>query len=307
MSTKHAAAALLFAFAAGLNGGGTAGADTDFAGLIPITSDRSLFLDCQGSGSPTVLVIPGKGSYAEAWNVVVPADDPIRSSPYDIITEAKFVPSATATQPTVAKTTRICVYDRPNTRPDGVDRSTLVPQPHTVQQDVDDVVALIAAARLATPLVIVAHSYGGLIADLLARTHPELVSALVFVEPTSEFIPAVGRPDQNAAFNTDGQTVAAGDEAILADDAFATIAAAPPLPRVPAIVLSGDKFPAPESLKPDNYTQAQVHRANDLLAEALGTTNVIVPGSGHNMMLYQPQATADHIVAMVDQVRAEQQ
>jgi pimeloyl-ACP methyl ester carboxylesterase len=305
MLTKRAAAVLLLAFAAGLNGGGTASADTDFAGLIPITPDRSLFLDCQGSGSPTVLVIPGKGSYAEAWNVVVPADDPIRSSPYDIITEAKFVPSSTATQPTVAKTTRVCVYDRPNTRPDGVDRSTLVPQPHTVQQDVDDVVALIAAAHLATPLVIVAHSYGGLIADLLARTHPELVSALVFVEPTSEFIPAVGRPDQNAAFETDSSTpTEPGAETVLPDDAFAAIAVAPPLPRVPAIVLSGDKFPAPEAVKPDNYTQAQVHQANDMLAESLGTTNVIVPGSGHNMMLYQPQATAEHIVAMVDQVRA---
>ena len=160
----------------------------------------------------------------------------------------------------------------------------------------------------ATPLVIVAHSYGGLIADLLARTHPELVSALVFVEPTSEFIPAVGRPDQNAAFETDSSTATEpGDETVLPDDAFAAIAAAPPLPRVPAIVLSGDKFPAPEAMKPDNYTQAQVHQANDMLAEALGTTNVIVPGSGHNMMLYQPQATAEHIVAMVDQVRAEQQ
>jgi pimeloyl-ACP methyl ester carboxylesterase len=306
MLPQRVAAVVLLALAAGLDGGGIAGADSDFTGLVPITPDRSLFLDCQGSGSPTVLVIPGKGSYAEAWNVVVPADDPIRSSPYDIITEAKFVPSSTATQPTVANTTRVCVYDRPNTRPDGVDRSTPVPQPHTVQQDVDDVVALIAAADLATPLVVVAHSYGGLIADLLARTHPELISALVFVEPTSEFISTVGRPDQNAAFETDSSTATdPDDETVLPDDAFATIAAAPPLPRVPAIVLSGDKFPAPEALKPDNYTQAQVHRANDLLADALGTTNVIVSGSGHNMMLYQPQATAEHIVAMVELVRSE--
>ena len=32
-----------------------------------------------------IVNVPGKGSYAEAWNVVVPPDDPIRSSPYDII------------------------------------------------------------------------------------------------------------------------------------------------------------------------------------------------------------------------------
>ena len=72
---------------------------------------------------------------------------------------------------------------------------------------------------------------------------------------------------------------------------------------MPAIVLSADKFPAPAALKPDNYTQAQVHQANDLLAAALGTTNVIVPGTGHNQMLYEPQAIADQIVTMVERVR----
>ena len=212
---------------------------------MDIGDGRSLFLNCQGEGSPTVFVIPGKGSYADAWNAAVPPDDPIRSSPYDLIEQAKPGPSPISAQPLVAKTTRICTYDRPDTRPDGTDRSTPVAQPHTVQSDVDDVVNLIAAAHLPTPMVFVAHSYGGLVLDLLARTHPELVSGLVFTEPTSEFLRTVGRPDQNAAFNTDAQVAEPGEEAVLADDAFDTIAAAPPLPRVPAIVLSADKFPAP--------------------------------------------------------------
>jgi pimeloyl-ACP methyl ester carboxylesterase len=275
----------------------------DFAGLVDVGGGRSLYLNCQGVGEPTVFVIPGAGSYAEAWNAAVVPDDPLRSSRYDQIAEASIEPTRDAAQPLVARTTRICVYDRPNTRPDGADRSTPVAQPHTVQSDVDDVVRLISAARLPTPMVFVAHSYGGLILDLLARQHPELVDGLVFSEPTSEFLPLVGRPDQNATFNVDGQTKPPGEEAILPDDAFAAIAAAPPLPRVPAIVLSGDRFPAPEALKPDNYTQAQIHQANDMLAAALGTTNVIVPGTGHNQMLYQPQAIADEIVTVVDEVR----
>ena len=33
------------------------------------------------------------------------------------------------------------------------------------------------------------------------------------------------------------------------------------------------------------------------------TTNVIIPGTGHNQMLYQPQAIADQIVTVVDEVR----
>jgi pimeloyl-ACP methyl ester carboxylesterase len=308
MRIERAAMVLLLSVV-GLSNGVVARADDDATGLVDIGGGRSLFLDCQGSappGTPTVFVIPGKGSYAEAWNAAVAPDDPIRSSPYDLIEQANIGPSPVSAQPLVAKTTRICTYDRPGTRSDGPDLSTPVPQPHTVQQDVDDVVNLIAAANLPTPMVFASHSYGGLVLDLLARQHPELISGLVFSEPTSEFLWSLGRPDQNAAFNRDGQAAPPGEEAILAEDAFATIAAGPPLPRVPTIVLSADKFAQPSALKPDNYTQAQIHQANDMLAAALGTTNVIIPGTGHNQMLYQPVAIADQIVTVVDEVRAEQ-
>ena len=273
-------------------------------GAVDIGNGRAIFLDCQGHGAPTVLIIPGKGSYAEAWNVVVPQDDPIRSSTYDIIEQAALTPSPDAVQPTVARTTRVCAYDRPNTRPDGTDQSTPVNQPHSVAADVDDLLALIAAAHLPGPFVVVAHSYGGLIADLLARTHPDLVSALVMVDPVSEFLPAVGTATQNAAFDRDGRVPATpGGEGVLFDDAFTRITAAPPLPKVPAVVLSSGKFFPPQILTADNYTQAQIHRANDMLAAALGTDNRVVADSGHNVMLYSPREVAEAIDGVVAQVK----
>jgi pimeloyl-ACP methyl ester carboxylesterase len=281
--------------------------DPDVAGLLGIGDGRALYLNCQGTGSPTVLIIPGKGSYAEMWNVVVPSDDPIRTSPYDIVGQANLQRSPTATQPTVAKTTRVCAYDRPNTRSDGTDRATPVPQPHSVQQDVDDVVKLIAAAHLPAPLVVVAHSYGGLIADLLARTHPELVSGLVFVDPTSEFLPRLGRPEQDAEFNraAGAPTPEPDGEGFLVVDAYTRIKLAPPLPKVPASVLSSDKSPPPADRGPYDYTKFQLHEANSLLAETLATENVIVPGSGHSIMVYAPQVVADKIIAIVDKVPTE--
>jgi pimeloyl-ACP methyl ester carboxylesterase len=281
-----------------------AAADDGWTGLVHIGGERSIYLDCQGAGTPTVLIIPGKGSYADVWNVIVPAEDPVRSSPYDLIAAAELQPSPTATQPTVAQRTRVCAYDRPNTRPDGVNRSTPIPQPHNVQQDVDDIVKLLAVAGISTPVVVAAHSYGGLVADLLARTHPELVSGLAMVDPVSEFLPSLGNPVQNAAFNRDAATSEGSDgEGFLADDAYARITAAPPLPSVPAIVLSSDKFPPPAQLKPDNYTLTQIQQANSQLASELGTTNVTTTDSGHNLMLYQPQLVADEIIAVVERVR----
>jgi pimeloyl-ACP methyl ester carboxylesterase len=129
----------------------------------------------------------------------------------------------------------------------------------------------------------------------------------VFVDPTSEFLPRLGRPDQDAEFDRAARapTPEPDGEGFLAVDAYARIKAAPPLPRVPAIVLSSDKFPPPAELTPDNYTKFQIHRANNLLAETLQTENVIVADSGHNMMLYAPQVVADKIVGIVDKVRAE--
>jgi pimeloyl-ACP methyl ester carboxylesterase len=274
------------------------------SGLFAVGDGRQLYLECQGRGSPTVFIIAGKGSYAQAWNYVVPPDDPIRSSPYDIIGEARLTPSSEAVQPSVAETTQVCAYDRPNTRLDGSDQSTPVPQPHTVQQDVGDVVALINAAHLSGPFVFVAHSYGGLILDLLARTHPELVAGIVMVDGVSEFLPGLGTPVQNAAWERDSvQPSEPGGEGVLILEAIAAVKDAPPLPHVPAIVLSADKFAAPEALTPENYTLAQIHQANDVLAAALGTTNIIATGSGHNMMLYQPKFVADNIIGVVDQVR----
>jgi hypothetical protein len=59
----------------------------------------------------------------------------------------------------------------------------------------------------------------------------------------------------------------------------------------------------PEAVTAENYTLAQIHRANDLLAAALGTTNRVVADSGHNMMLYAPAEVAAAIGEVVRRVR----
>jgi pimeloyl-ACP methyl ester carboxylesterase len=57
-------------------------------------------------------------------------------------------------------------------RLDGPDRTTPRKQPHTVDLDVADLHALLAALGEPGPYVLAAHSYGGVIAMLYARTYP---------------------------------------------------------------------------------------------------------------------------------------
>src|SRR4051812_14170119 len=67
-------------------------AQDDFAGLVDI-GGRRLYLECQGTGSPTVVLENGAGLGADVWS-------------------ADFGERA-GSQPVVAGFTRVCAYDRP--------------------------------------------------------------------------------------------------------------------------------------------------------------------------------------------------
>src|SRR4051794_16189999 len=75
-------------------------ASGDFAGLVDI-GGRSLYLECHGTGSPTVILEAGYRASARYWS-----DDLLH-------------PDAPRTMvlPGVAETTPGCAYDRPRTLP----------------------------------------------------------------------------------------------------------------------------------------------------------------------------------------------
>jgi pimeloyl-ACP methyl ester carboxylesterase len=122
--------------------------------LVDIGGGRHLNLRCSGSGTPTVLLDGGQGTTSMSWRKV---------------------------QPLLAATHRVCSYDRA-----GLGFSDAGPLPRTVQAEADDLHALVRAARLDTPLVLVGHSMASYIARLYAGAHPADVAALVLVDPVSE-------------------------------------------------------------------------------------------------------------------------
>ena len=157
----------------------------DVVGLVDIGSGRKMYLECSGTGSPTVVLISGKGNGAADWSEVLDPADPEHHADYDGMAWGKgnLHKSDSAVFPMVSRFTRVCAYDRPGTRLDGPDQSTPVAQPHPVDQAADDLHRLLAAAGEPGPYVLVPHSYGGLIATLFARTWPEDVDGLVWSTP----------------------------------------------------------------------------------------------------------------------------
>ena len=214
---------------------------SEVSGLIDVGDGRQLYAECRGTGSPTVVLISGKGNDAEDWHQVLDPADPAHGAAGDDVGAGlgDLHRSDAAVFPTVADFTRVCTYDRPDT---GGGRSTPATQAHPVDRDVNDLHDVLDALDEPGPYVLVAHSYGGLIATLFARTHPTTVAGLVMVDAASELITEVLEPAVMAHWDQTNQaTSPQSPEGVQLADAFAQIDAAPAMPIVPAIVLSADK------------------------------------------------------------------
>jgi pimeloyl-ACP methyl ester carboxylesterase len=135
----------------------------DFAGLVDIGGGHKLFLECHGSGGPTVILQSGYGNAGDIWN------------------EADANPPAVA--PGVARFTRECAYDRPGSlrvrtdtgapAPSGLPgRSDSAPMPRTAADVATELHTLLATAGVPGPYVMVSHSLGGLFSLLYAPPTP---------------------------------------------------------------------------------------------------------------------------------------
>ena len=159
--------------AKGNPGKGNPGHKKHFASLVDIGGGRKVYMKCQGKGSPTVVFVAGAGDRAETWSKTLDR-------------------SKQAVLPAIAKTNRVCAYDRPGTfvvTGDGEEdfatcRSDPVDQPTTLQDGAADLHALLRASGERGPYLVVAHSMGGAIAKLYASEHPREVSGLVLIDYT---------------------------------------------------------------------------------------------------------------------------
>lgn len=122
--------------------------------LIDIGGGRKINLRCSGKGGPTVVLDIGSSMTSMSWRKV---------------------------QPLIAAKQRVCSYDRA-----GFAFSDAGPMPRTAQAEADDLYALVHAANLETPVVLVGHSRASFIARLYASTHAEDIAGLVLVDPVSE-------------------------------------------------------------------------------------------------------------------------
>lgn len=118
-------------------------------GLFDI-GGRKLWMSCSGSGSPTVVYLHGLGGPSQ---------------------NAGRIPAE------IAPTTRICIYDRAN-----VGKSDPLLGTHSTLDSARDLHALLAAAHVDGPVILLGASMGGLIAIDYAGAYPDQVAGLVLLD-----------------------------------------------------------------------------------------------------------------------------
>ena len=242
---------------------------------------RRLYLSCMGASDdgPTVVLEAGHGNDSTIWLAV---------------------------QAALAPTTRVCAYDRANA-PGGT--SDPAPTPRTAEDVVSDLRALLDAADVPGPYVLVGHSLGGLFVRLYASEHPDEIAGLVLVDPSHEDQADRTRqlvgPDlwsaleAQAASFTDPEGF---DVQVIAEQVRSARAAAP-LPTVPLVILTHG-LPADSAQLPPTWPTAEEEAMwrelhQDLAGLVPEGRQIIAEQSGHFIQLDQPELVVASVLEVV--------
>lgn len=266
--------------------------------------DHRLHLDCQGSGSPTVVFDSGLGGSSLDWTLV---------------------------QPKVASFTRACAYDRA-----GYAWSDPGPLPRDPEHILADLEHLLGNGSVAAPYVLVGHSLGGLIVQRFARRNPGKIAGLVLVDATHEdqfrrleaalVAPGQARtrllvsapvgyaPHENlpedvrrlaGAFAARAQSITAETSELefLRRTARSAVATQGNLPDVPLVVISHRLKTPAASARAARLEDLWMEMQLELAARTRHSSHVIAATDDHYVQLREPEIVIRAVRQVVEQYR----
>ena len=271
--------------------------------LVDIGGYR-LHMNCTGTGSPTVVIDAGLGDWSTGWGFV---------------------------QPEVAKTTRVCTYDRA-----GWAWSEAGPLPRDAAQFAKELHTLLKNANVPGPYVMVGHSLGGLTVRVFVHDYSSEVVGVVLIDSMTPqqftLSPTAVQPQMDTQSRPFNPLVALGRLGIvrLLAKPLGILPSAPPNPEayyalgvrpqnIQALIDDSRGMPAAgaqaSAVKSfgDLPLIVLTARLNDLAgwpewqAELLqlspNSQQLFAENSGHNIEFDEPDAAVAAIIQMVEQIR----
>lgn len=244
--------------------------------LIDVNGTRA-YLDCRGTGSPTVVLDAGLGSGASGWGFVLDW---------------------------VAERTRVCAWDRP-----GIGASAAIGR-HTLVDTARLLRATLETAGEVPPFVVVGHSLGGVYARVFASAFRSDIGGVVLVDP---YMPDVHPVDQVALVSGLRESWLAGlratnDSVAAAEDldweaSYAQLSAAS-IDGLPLELLFVDQRLRWEG--PYDVAETDLIAAWRRLVEGLSTDHrlTIAEGSTHMIQYDRPDLVVDAVLRLVDRSRS---
>lgn len=263
-------------------------------GVLVDIGGHKLHLRCVGPAGerPTVVLEAGGGGSSSSWAAV---------------------------QDLLSARERTCAYDRA-----GLGWSEPGPAPRTMRQEVFELHALLEAAKVPGPFVLVGQSIGGLLARLYTERYGSDVVGMVLVDPTHENDMlyslregrwvhlrelATGRPIPEPVREGRSSTQYNPADDYQADEfqqIFLSRKTDPqPLGNRPLVVLAAGKRPPPPGTSEELWKRLRQEKDEqkiDLARLSRNSKFVLDPSSGHDIEIDDPQLVAHAIEEVVDAV-----
>jgi pimeloyl-ACP methyl ester carboxylesterase len=262
-----------------------------------------LHINCTGTGSPTVVIDAGWGDWSTAWGFV---------------------------QPEVAKTTRVCTYDRA-----GMGWSEAGPLPRDAAQYAKELHTLLHNAGTPGPYVMVGHSLGGFPVRVFVHDYASEIAGVVLIDSmTPQQFTAAPTGDQppsdapSQPLSLPAALARFGIVRLLAKPLGLAPSTAPDEPafysrlvrtqNVQAYISEGQGLPAAGAEAAAvktfgdlplivltaklNNTPGWQEQQTELLQLSSNSLQLFAE-SGHNIQFEKPEAAVAAIVQMVEQIR----
>jgi pimeloyl-ACP methyl ester carboxylesterase len=195
----------------------------------------------------------------------------------------------------LASQTRVCTYDRVN-----VGRSDRVAGRHTGADSVHDLHALLGAAGVPGPYLLVGFSFGGLLAIMYAGTYPDQVMGMVSLDgslPTDDevdqLIPAAERAQVMAEQEANQESV---DFYRTVDEAKALVAK---VPDVPVTYMAARPVELPPNW-PVKRMQAFIRTKQVQFTKTVPKGRLVEVQSSHDIDLDKPELVIQEVQRILE-------